>query len=418
MPYPCGDIDNTGVFRPAARSDNELQRLGHALNTTVGQIRSLVGNIDQAAEQVNQSAQRLEQRSASLVQRAGAQAQAASAIAVSIEQLSGSIGQVADHAHHAASLGADALQSCHDGHAVVMGSASEMTEMADDVKLTADAVLALGEQSRQISTVVDVIRDIADQTNLLALNAAIEAARAGEQGRGQRDLRVKVKTAKGRKLSSTLWLERQLNDPYVQRAKREGYRGRAAYKIMELDDRYGFLKPGARVVDLGCAPGGWCQVAVPRVNALGDNPKKPQGRVIGVDLQEVEAIPGAELHQLDFLSDEADALVKGWLGGRADVVMSDMAASASGHKGTDHLRIIALIEAALAFAFDVLEDDGTFVAKVLAGGAENEMNAILKKNFKKVANVKPPASRSDSSEKFVVAMGYRGRQIAQPDADE
>ena len=237
-------------------------------------------------------------------------------------------------------------------------------------------------------------------------------------GRGQRDLRVKVKTAKGRKLSSTLWLERQLNDPYVQRAKREGFRGRAAYKIMELDDRYGFLKPGARVVDLGCAPGGWCQVAVPRVNALGDNPKKPQGRVIGVDLQEVEAIPGAELHQLDFLSDEADALVKGWLGGRADVVMSDMAAAASGHKGTDHLRIIALIEAALAFAFDVLEDEGTFVAKVLAGGAENEMNATLKKNFKKVANVKPPASRSDSSEKFVVAMGYRGRQIAQPDADE
>ena len=238
-------------------------------------------------------------------------------------------------------------------------------------------------------------------------------------GRGQRDLRVKVKTAKGRKLSSTLWLERQLNDPYVQRAKREGFRGRAAYKILELDDRYGFLKPGARVVDLGCAPGGWCQVAVPRVNALGDNPKKPQGRVIGIDLQEVEAIPGAELHQLDFLSDEADDLVKGWLGGRADVVMSDMAASASGHKGTDHLRIIALIEAALAFAFDVLEEDGTFVAKVLAGGAENEMNALLKRNFKKVANVKPPASRSDSSEKFVVAMGFRGRgkDLAEPTED-
>ena len=240
-------------------------------------------------------------------------------------------------------------------------------------------------------------------------------------GRGQRDLRVKVKTAKGRKLSSTLWLERQLNDPYVQRAKREGFRGRAAYKILELDDRYGFLKPGARVVDLGCAPGGWCQVAVPRVNALGDNPKKPQGRVIGIDLQEVEAIPGAELHQLDFLSDEADDLVKGWLGGRADVVMSDMAASASGHKGTDHLRIIALIEAALAFAFDVLEEDGTFVAKVLAGGAENEMNALLKRNFKKVANVKPSASRSDSSEKFVVAQGFRGRQAevaAEDDDDE
>jgi 23S rRNA (uridine2552-2'-O)-methyltransferase len=239
----------------------------------------------------------------------------------------------------------------------------------------------------------------------------------GTSGRGQRELRVRVKTAKGRKLSSTLWLERQLNDPYVQRAKREGYRGRAAYKILELDDKYGFLKPGARVVDLGCAPGGWCQVAVARVNALGDNPKKPVGRVLGVDLQEVEPIAGAEIHQLDFLSDEADEKVKGWLGGRADVVMSDMAAAASGHKGTDHLRIIALVEAALAFAFDVLEDDGTFVAKVLAGGAENEMQALLKRNFRKVANVKPPASRSDSSEKFVVAMGFRGRQDQGEEAD-
>ena len=228
-------------------------------------------------------------------------------------------------------------------------------------------------------------------------------------GRGQRELRVRVKTAKGRKLSSTLWLERQLNDPYVQAAKREGYRGRAAYKILELDDKYGFLKPGARVVDLGCAPGGWCQVAVVRVNALSQNPKKPQGTVLGVDLQEVEPIPGAELHQLDFLADDADALVKGWLGGQADVVMSDMAAAASGHKGTDHLRIIGLVEAALAFAFDVLAEGGTFVAKVLAGGAENEMQAMLKRSFTKVANVKPPASRSDSSEKFVVAMGFRGR---------
>jgi 23S rRNA (uridine2552-2'-O)-methyltransferase len=219
-------------------------------------------------------------------------------------------------------------------------------------------------------------------------------------GRGQRELRVRVKTAKGRKLSSTLWLERQLNDPYVIRAKREGYRGRAAYKISELDDKYGFLKPGARVVDLGCAPGGWCQVAVARVNALGQNPKKPVGTVLGV-----------EIHQLDFLADDADALVKGWLGGRADVVMSDMAAAASGHKGTDHLRIVALVEAALAFAFDVLEDGGTFVAKVLAGGAEHEMQIMLKKNFTKVANVKPSASRSDSSEKFVVAMGFRGRQV-------
>ena len=237
-------------------------------------------------------------------------------------------------------------------------------------------------------------------------------------GRGQRDLRVRVKTAKGRKLSSTLWLERQLNDPYVQRAKREGYRGRAAYKILELDDKYGFLKPGARVVDLGCAPGGWCQVAVVRVNALSQNPKKPVGTVLGVDLQEVEAISGAELHQLDFLSEGADELVKGWLGGKADVVMSDMAAAASGHKGTDHLRIIALIEAALEFAFDVLEDGGTFVAKVLAGGAEIEMQTLLKKSFRKVANVKPPASRSDSSEKFVVAQGFRGRAGQAIEADD
>ena len=228
-------------------------------------------------------------------------------------------------------------------------------------------------------------------------------------GRGQRDLKVRVKTAKGRKLSSTLWLERQLNDPYVIRAKKEGYRGRAAYKILELDEKYNFLVPGARVVDLGCAPGGWCQVAVKRVNALGDNPKKPIGTVLGIDLQAIDGIAGAQIHQLDFLSDEADALVKGWLGGPADVVMSDMAASASGHKGTDHLRIIALIEAALAFAFDVLEEGGTFVAKVLAGGAEAEMQTQLKKSFNKVANVKPPASRQDSSEKFVVAQGFRGK---------
>jgi 23S rRNA (uridine2552-2'-O)-methyltransferase len=228
-------------------------------------------------------------------------------------------------------------------------------------------------------------------------------------GRGQRELRVRVKTAKGRKLSSTLWLERQLNDPYVIRAKKEGFRGRAAFKISELDDKFGFLKPGARVVDLGCAPGGWCQVAVARVNALGENTKKPVGFVLGVDLQEVEPIAGAQIHVLDFLAEEADGLVKGWLGGRADVVMSDMAAASSGHKGTDHLRIIALCEAAAYFAFDVLEDGGTFVAKVLAGGAEVELQTLLKKNFTKVANVKPPASRADSSEKFVVAMGYRGR---------
>jgi len=219
---------------------------------------------------------------------------------------------------------------------------------------------------------------------------------------------VKVKTARGRKLSSTRWLERQLNDPFVQRAKREGYRGRAAFKIMELDDKFRFLVPGARVVDLGCAPGGWCQVAVPRINALGEKSGKAIGRIIGVDLQEVEAIAGAELHQLDFMEDDADEKVKGWLGGKADVVMSDMAAASSGHKQTDHLRIIALCEAAAYFAFDVLEEGGTFVAKVLAGGAEGDLQKILKQRFAKVANVKPGASRADSSEKFVVASGFRG----------
>ncbi|MEO0702123.1 MAG: RlmE family RNA methyltransferase [Pseudomonadota bacterium] len=227
-------------------------------------------------------------------------------------------------------------------------------------------------------------------------------------GRGQRDLRVRVKSARGRKLSSTRWLERQLNDPYVKRAKDEGYRGRAAFKILELDDKYRFLVPGARVVDLGAAPGGWCQVAVRRVNALGERSGKAVGRVIGVDLQEMEPIPGAELHVLDFMEDGADHKVKDWLGGQADVVMSDMAASSSGHKQTDHLRIIALCEAAAELAFDVLDEGGTFVAKVLAGGAEGEMQKLLKQRFDKVANVKPPASRSDSSEKFVVASGFRG----------
>ena len=227
-------------------------------------------------------------------------------------------------------------------------------------------------------------------------------------GRGQRDLRVKVKTARGRKLSSTLWLERQLNDPYVKRAQADGYRGRAAYKILELDDKFRFLVPGARVVDLGCAPGGWCQVAVKRINALGTRQGKKVGTILGVDLQEVESIPGAEIHVLDFMEDDADAKVKAWLNGPADVVMSDMAAASSGHKQTDHLRIIALCEAAAYFAFDVLTPVGTFVAKVLAGGAEGELQALLKQKFTKVINMKPPASRSNSSEKFVVATGFRG----------
>ena len=227
-------------------------------------------------------------------------------------------------------------------------------------------------------------------------------------GRGQRELRVKVKTARGRKLSSTLWLERQLNDPYVKRAQVEGYRGRAAFKILELDDKYRFLVPGARIVDLGCAPGGWCQVAVRRINALGERQGKKVGTILGVDLQEVESIPGAEIHVLDFMEDGADDKVKTWLDGQADVVMSDMAAASSGHKQTDHLRIIALCEAAAYCAFDVLAPGGTVIAKVLAGGAEGDLQALLKKKFIKVSNMKPPASRSNSSEKFVVATGFRG----------
>ena len=244
------------------------------------------------------------------------------------------------------------------------------------------------------------------------------AGKKKSSGRGQRDLRVKVKSARGRRLSSTLWLERQLNDPYVKRAQAEGYRGRAAYKILELDDKYRFLVPGARVVDLGCAPGGWCQVAVKRVNALGEKKGKAIGTVLGVDLQEVEPIAGAETHQLDFMEDDADEKVKEWLGGTANVVMSDMAAASSGHKQTDHLRIIALCEAAAYFAFDVLEPGGTFVAKVLAGGAEGDLQKILKQRFTKVVNIKPPSSRADSSEKFVVATGYRGDPNAESDDDE
>lgn len=228
-------------------------------------------------------------------------------------------------------------------------------------------------------------------------------------GRGQRDLTIKVKTARGRRLSSKLWLERQLNDPYVSRARAEGYRGRAAFKIMELDDKYGFLIPGARVLDLGCAPGGWLQVAAPRINSDGSRTGKKQGRLIGLDLQEIDGITGAEIHVLDFMAEGADEKVKEWLAGDADVVMSDMAASSSGHKQTDHLRIINLCEAAAELAFDVLSPGGTFVAKVLAGGAEGDLQKRLKSNFDKVSNVKPGASRADSSEKFVVAQGFRGR---------
>ena len=227
-------------------------------------------------------------------------------------------------------------------------------------------------------------------------------------GRGQRDLKVKVKSARGKTVSQVKWLQRQLNDPYVKRAQLEGFRGRAAFKILELNEKYNFLIPGSKVVDLGCAPGGWSQVAVDLVNALGVKKNVKIGSVIGIDLQEVEVLPGATFYQLDFMANDADLEVKNILAGKANVVMSDMAASSSGHKKTDHLRIMALCETAAYFAFDVLEEGGTFVAKVLAGGAESDLQTLLKQKFTKVYNVKPPSSRSDSSEKYVVALGFRG----------
>ena len=227
-------------------------------------------------------------------------------------------------------------------------------------------------------------------------------------GRGQRDLKVKVKSARGKTVSQVKWLQRQLNDPYVRRAQLEGFRGRAAFKILELNEKFNFLIPGSKVVDLGCAPGGWSQVAVELVNAIGTKKNAKVGSVIGIDLQEMESLPGATFHQIDFMADDSDLQVKNILEGTATVVMSDMAASSSGHKKTDHLRIMALCETAAYFAFDVLEEGGTFVAKVLAGGAESDLQTLLKQKFTKVYNVKPPSSRSDSSEKFVVALGFRG----------
>ena len=227
-------------------------------------------------------------------------------------------------------------------------------------------------------------------------------------GRGLRELRVKVRTARGRKLSSSRWLSRQLNDPYVRMARADGYRARSAYKLRDLDDRYGFLFPGARVLDLGCAPGGWTMVAVERVNAQGGRPAAKAGRVIGIDLLEVDPIPGAELHVLDFLSDGAPERIKCLAGAAVDVVLSDMAAPSSGHRQTDHLRIMALCEAVTEFSLRVLAHRGTLVVKVLSGGAESGLYATLNRGFGQVVTAKPPSSRPGSSEKYVVATGFRG----------
>lgn len=217
-------------------------------------------------------------------------------------------------------------------------------------------------------------------------------------------LHVTVKTAGKRKLSSKLWLERQLNDPYVAKARKEGYRSRAAYKLLEIDDKYRFLKSGMTVADLGAAPGGWSQIAAKRVGAVDG-----KGKVVAIDLLEMGEIPGVSFAQLDFLAEDAPEKLMAMMGGRADVVMSDMAANTTGHRKTDQLRIIGLVETAAAFAAEVLNPGGTFLAKVFQSGADAELVAQLKRDYANVRHVKPASSRQDSSERYVLAMGFRGQ---------
>jgi 23S rRNA (uridine2552-2'-O)-methyltransferase len=220
-------------------------------------------------------------------------------------------------------------------------------------------------------------------------------------------LHVTVKTGGKRKLSSKLWLERQLNDPYVAQARREGYRSRAAYKLIEIDDKYHFLKSGLTVVDLGAAPGGWSQIAARRVGTANG-----KGKVIAIDLLEMPDIPGVSFAQLDFLGDDAPAKLLEMIGGRADVVLSDMAPNTTGHRKTDQLRILGLVEGAAAFAAEVLNPGGTFVAKVFQSGADAELVTQLKRDYATVKHVKPASSRKDSSERYVLAMGFRGQPKA------
>lgn len=229
---------------------------------------------------------------------------------------------------------------------------------------------------------------------------------------GQRQLKVRVKTARKRSNSSARWLQRQLNDPYVAAAKREGMRSRAAYKLAEIDDKYGLLKPGARVIDLGAAPGGWCQIAAKRVNAKDDDTAKPGervGQVVGIDYLPVDALPGVKMLEMDFTDETAEDALKALLkDGKADIVLSDMAAPTVGHAKTDHLRIMGLAECAAYFANDVLTQGGAFLCKVFQGGTERDLLDMLKKNYKTVRHVKPAASRKDSAELYVLATGFRG----------
>jgi 23S rRNA (uridine2552-2'-O)-methyltransferase len=252
----------------------------------------------------------------------------------------------------------------------------------------------------------------------------VTSAKKGSGGAGDgRGLKVRVKTAKKRSVSSARWLERQLNDPYVAKAKREGYRSRAAYKLLELDQRFHLLRPGLAVIDLGAAPGGWTQIAVKRVRAdtgegggadggEGESAfstrKTAHGKVIALDILPMDPVPGSEVLHLDFLDDDAPARLRAALGGGADIVLSDMAPPSSGQRETDHLRIMALVEAAAAFAAEVLKPGGAFVAKVWQGGTEAGLLAELKRDYASVKHAKPPASRPESAEVYVVAQGFRG----------
>jgi len=229
-----------------------------------------------------------------------------------------------------------------------------------------------------------------------------------------RSLHQKVKTAKGRKLASTLWLQRQINDPYVQEARRLGYRSRAAFKLIQIDDKFRLLKPGMNVVDLGAAPGGWTQVALTRCKPEGKGQRAAQAQIVGIDLLEIDPFPGAKLIVGDIEDPQTAKALQDLLQGPADIVLSDMAPATTGHPATDHLRIVALCETALDFAEQVLRPGGHFVAKVFQGGAEGALLTRLRQSFETVRHMKPPASRTDSSEQYVIATGFRRQKQTCP----
>jgi 23S rRNA (uridine2552-2'-O)-methyltransferase len=238
----------------------------------------------------------------------------------------------------------------------------------------------------------------------LARRGAAMTKKPVKPGAGTRVLRTRIKKKSGLKESSRRWLERHINDPYVQRSKADGYRSRAAYKLIEIDDRHKILKPGARVIDLGAAPGGWCQVAAVRVKSSEEQPS-----VVGIDYLEMDAIPMATILQKDFLDDDAPAKLVEALGGEPDVVLSDMAAPTTGHRRTDHIRTMHLAEVAADFAISVLRPGGHFLAKAFQGGTENALLDLLKRNFRSVRHVKPPASRDESVELYLLAKDFKGR---------